>query len=105
MPQGQQTETTIPTARIRPGFDPESLFSELTCPLTCGNKERQTSRAVRRVLFPGSLAGAGATAIHLGPALPPASCGLPGGSGGQPSNAPAGAPRRSLLTLLRVGFT
>lgn len=46
---------------------------------------RQTSRAVRRVLFPGSLAGAGATAIHLGPVLPPASCGLPADSGGQPS--------------------
>ena len=36
--------------------------------------------------------------IHLGRALPHASSGLPGSSGGQPSNA-------SCLTLLRVGFT
>ncbi|MFF8968282.1 discoidin domain-containing protein [Streptomyces sp. NPDC014995] len=28
MPHGQQTETTIPAARIRPGFDPEGLFSQ-----------------------------------------------------------------------------
>ncbi len=42
--------------------------------------------------------GPGAAAIHLGPPLPAASCGLPGDSGGQPSNIPC-------LTLLRVGFT
>ena len=51
--------------------------------------KRQTSRAVRRVLSPGCLAAAGETAIHLGPVLPPASCGLPRDSGGQPSNVPA----------------
>ncbi len=66
---------------------------------------RQTSRAVRRVLFRGVLAGPPVTAIHLGPALPPASCGLPADSGGQPSNVRAGTPEGSLLTLLRVGFT
>lgn len=66
---------------------------------------RQTSRAVRRVLSPGRLAAAGETAIHLGPALLPASCGLPANSGGPPSNVRAGAPGCSLLTLLRVGFT
>lgn len=54
---------------------------------------------------PRDLAVVGATAIHLGPALPPASCGLPADSGGQPSIVRAGAPRCSLLTLLRVGFT
>ncbi len=37
------------------------------------------------------------TAIHLGLPLPTTSCGLPGSSGGPPSNAPC-------LTLLRVGF-
>lgn len=75
--------------------------------LTCINTERQTSRAVRRVLSPGCLAAAGETAIHLGPALPPVSCGLPADSGGQPSNVRAGPPvtKRPLLTLLQVGFT
>ncbi|EFF90746.1 hypothetical protein SSTG_01064 [Streptomyces sp. e14] len=38
---------------------------------------------------PGVLAGPPVTAIHLGPALPPASCGLPADSGGQPSNVRA----------------
>lgn len=38
---------------------------------------------------PRSLARASVTAIHLGPALPPASCGLPADSGGQPSNVRA----------------
>ncbi len=54
---------------------------------------RQTSRAVRRVLSPGRLAAAGETAIHLGPALLPASCGLPANSGEQPSNVRAGPSR------------
>ncbi len=84
-----------------PAHPLQGLFSDLQpCPRdsrgTCGRvtrqgrRQRQTSRAVRRVLFPGSLAGAGATAIHLGPVLPPASCGLPADSGGQPSNVRAG---------------
>ncbi|GGS17096.1 hypothetical protein GCM10010269_65330 [Streptomyces humidus] len=38
---------------------------------------------------PRSLARASVTAIHLGPALPPASCGLPADSGGQPSDVRA----------------
>src|SRR5690349_20344237 len=47
---------------------------------------------------PGSVTHRGAwTAIHLRLPLPTASCGLPGSSGGPPSNAPC-------LTLLRVGF-
>ncbi len=47
---------------------------------------------------PGSVPRSrGAATIHLGPPLPAASCGLPGSSGGPPSNAPC-------LTLLRVGF-
>ena len=54
---------------------------------------------------PRDLAVVGATAIHLRPALPPASCGLPADSGEQPSNIRAGTPRCPLLTLLRVGFT
>ena len=74
--------------------------------LTWSGAQGQTSRAVRRVLSPGRLAAAGETAIHLGPALPPASCGLPADSGGQPSNVRAEhVSRRLLLTLLRVGFT
>lgn len=90
------------STRIRPG----QFVQRETWPLNCGNVERQTSRAVRRVLSPNRLAAAGETAIHLGPALPPVSCGLPGDSGGQPSNVPAGPPlQRPLLTLLRVGFT
>jgi hypothetical protein len=60
--------------------------------------KRQTSRAVRRVLSPGRLAAAGETAIHLGPTLPPASCGLPADSGGQPSNVRAG-PRSTATPL------
>ncbi|CAM5727069.1 hypothetical protein SALBM311S_03821 [Streptomyces alboniger] len=60
---------------MRAEFDPNSA-------LNCGNSERQTSRAVRRILSPGRLAAAGETAIHLGPALPLASCGLPADSGG-----------------------
>ena len=54
--------------------------------------QRRTSRAVRRVLSPGRPRGGRETAIHLGPALPPASCGLPADSGGQPSNVRAGPP-------------
>ncbi|GAB5077069.1 hypothetical protein ARTHROSP310_02110 [Arthrobacter sp. AD-310] len=42
--------------------------------------------------------GKGAAAIHLGVPLPAPSSGLPGHSGGQPSNV-------SCLALLRVGFT
>src|SRR5690625_4716305 len=53
------------------------------------------SRPIRRILspepeFPGA-------AIHLGPALPQASSGLPGDSGGLPSNV-------SCMALLRMGF-
>ena len=77
--------------------------------VTAARGERQTSRAVRRVLFRRVLAVPPATAIHLGPALPPASSGLPADSGGQPSIVRAEPPllarRRLLLTLLRVGFT
>ncbi len=51
---------------------------------------RRTSRPVRRVLSPRRLAAPGEAAIHLGPALPPASCGPPADSGGQPSNVRAG---------------
>ena len=75
----------------------------------------ETSGGGRRVgLYAGFCSRASsrksrATAIHLGPALPPASCGLPADSGGQPSNIRAETPsptrRRLLLTLLRVGFT
>lgn len=56
---------------------------------------------------PRDLAVVGVTAIHLGPALPPVSCGLPADSGEQPSNVRAEPPvaKRPLLTLLRVGFT
>ena len=54
---------------------------------------------------PRDLAVVGVTAIHLGPVLPPASCGLPADSGGQPSIVRAETPRCLLLTLLRVGFT
>ena len=53
----------------------------------------------------GRLAAARMAAIHLGLPSPTGSCGLPAGSGGQPSNACAGAADRSLLALLRVGFT
>jgi hypothetical protein len=65
---------------------------------------RRVSRPVGRVLCARSR---GPAAIHLGLPLPTASSGLPASSGGQPSIARAGAHRqaRSLLTLLRVGFT
>lgn len=72
----------------RPGLTP--LNARKKHVLTCGSQRRQTSRPVRRVLSPGRLAAAGETAIHLGPALLSASCGLPANSGGQPSNVRAG---------------
>lgn len=72
----------------RPGLKP--LDARKKHVLTCGSQRRQTSRPVRRVLSPGRLAAAGETAIHLGPALLSASCGLPANSGGQPSNVRAG---------------
>jgi hypothetical protein len=60
---------------------------------------RRTSRPVSRVLSVGARprSHADRATIHLGLPLPTTSCGLPGSSGGQPSNAPC-------LTLLRVGF-
>jgi hypothetical protein len=61
---------------------------------------RRTSRPISRVLSVGARpkSYADRATIHLGLPLPTTSCGLPGSSGGQPSNAPC-------LTLLRVGFT
>ena len=53
---------------------------------------------IRRVLFPRTVTGKGATAIHLRTPLPTPSSGLPGHSGEQPSIMPC-------LALLRVGFT
>src|SRR5664280_2246418 len=52
---------------------------------------------VRRVLSPHAVTPARVATIHLRRTLPHASSGLPGSSGGPPSNAPC-------LTLLRVGF-
>src|SRR4051812_24294059 len=60
--------------------------------------EKWTSRTVSRILYGHRANPVAAATIHLGTALPPSSCGLPGRSGGQPSNAPC-------LALLRVGFT
>src|SRR5215217_689698 len=57
-----------------------------------------TSRTVSRILYRRRVTPTAAATIHLGTTLPPSSCGLPGCSDGQPSNAPC-------LTLLRVGFT
>lgn len=84
------------------------LDHEIRRPAPGQGRGLETSRAVRRVLSPGRLAAAGETAIHLGPALLPASCGLPVNSGEQPSDVHAGPPRfrhDPILTLLRVGFT
>jgi len=55
------------------------------------------SQPIRRVLCPRAVALARVAAIHLRRTLPHASSGLPGSSGGPPSNAPC-------LALLRVGF-
>jgi hypothetical protein len=55
-----------------------------------------TSRAISRILYRPTARAV--TTIHLATPLPTPSCGLPGSSGGQPSNA-------SCLALLRVGFT
>ena len=60
------------------------------------NLGERTSRTVSRILYP-PVARRMAT-IHLRTPLPVPSCGLPGSSGGPPSNA-------SCLALLRVGFT
>jgi hypothetical protein len=66
-----------------------------------------TAEADESACRPGSVPGrARAAAIPLGPPSPAGSCGLPAGSGGQPSNACAGTGQAgTLLTLLRVGFT
>src|ERR671911_147474 len=56
----------------------------------------RTSWPVSRILCPRQQSGP--ATIHLGPPLPAVSSGLPGSSGGPPSNAPC-------LTLLQVGFT
>jgi hypothetical protein len=60
---------------------------------------RRTSQPISRVLSVGvrPRSCTDRATIHLGLPLPTTSCGLPGSSGGQPSNAPC-------LTLLRVGF-
>ena len=52
---------------------------------------------VRRVLSLRAVTPAQVATIHLRRTLPHASSGLPGSSGGPPSNAPC-------LTLLQVGF-
>jgi hypothetical protein len=57
----------------------------------------RTSRTVSRILC-SARSPALTAAIHLGTPLPTPSSGLPGSSGGQPSNA-------ACLALLRVGFT
>src|SRR5947208_487504 len=62
--------------------------------------KRRTSRPVGRVLW---LRFRGVAAIHLGLSLPAASCGLPAGSGGPPSDACAGPPWRALLDLAPGG--
>lgn len=49
-------------------------------------------------LYAGFCTAEAVTIIHLGLPLPTTSSGLPGYSGGQPSNA-------TFLTLLQVGFT
>jgi hypothetical protein len=55
---------------------------------------------------PGRLAAHRSATIHLGLPSPTGSCDLPADSDGPPSNACAApARRRSLLVLLRVGFT
>src|SRR5690606_10881311 len=61
---------------------------------------RRRGRADEPACTPGSVPPVepGWAAIHLGRLLPAVSCGLPGSSGGQPSNA-------SCLALLRAGFT
>lgn len=61
-------------------------------------KRRRMSQSIRRVLSPCPVAPARVATIPLRRTLPHASSGLPGSSGGPPSNAPC-------LTLLRVGFT
>jgi hypothetical protein len=66
-----------PPGRLKPGR------------LSPGAGGRRTSRPVRRILCAAALRPP-AAAIHLGLALPTGSCGLPAGSGEQPSNACAG---------------
>src|SRR6266511_282899 len=59
---------------------------------------RRTSRPVRRILCP-AISRSPVSAIHLGLPLPASSCGLPAGSGEQPSIACAGR-RLAAATLL-----
>jgi hypothetical protein len=59
------------------------------------------SRPVSRLLFPR--ASPGVAAIHLGPALPPASCGPPGDSAGPASAAASPRPVRPLFDLAPGG--
>ena len=85
---GTPMRTTIRSRagrRSRPGHDTASVRG-------------RTSRPVRRVLLPPTVAGAAVATIHLGPPLPAGSRDLPAGSGEQPSGA-------CCAVLLRAGFT
>src|SRR5206468_8964110 len=63
----------------------------------------RTSWPVSRILFRATMPGGAAATIHLDTPLPGASSGLPAGSGEQPSNTCATAPRCGLLGLASGG--
>jgi len=73
------------------------------------HREQQSETSISRVLFAGCVSARSVAVIPLGRALPRASCGLPRGSGGQPSNAslrglaPDGVCRARAVTDSAVG--
>ncbi len=91
-----------------PGQRPVRLLARL--PHSLGISAIKLSEGLRHsrmdesVYRPGSVVrDRERTAIHLGLALPPVSCGLPAGSGGLPSNACAKPGRPGLLLGLAPG--
>ncbi len=71
--------------RVRKGLRGRSEALSQAKPQVAADEQGCTPGSVPRVL-----AAPVVTAIHLGPALPPASCGLPADSGGLPSDVRAG---------------
>ncbi len=104
----QNKGVTDKTGYARAAFSPDSSPREAwgVEPSTPGapGVAPRTSTADESACRPGFVALLrGRTVIHLGPALPSASSGLPVGSGRLPSNACAGPPRWALLDLAPGG--
>lgn len=96
LPSSQSRGVGVRVPARRVGLNPDPTAAAVAARV--GDRTVRMSWPVRRVLSPCAVAPARVAAIHLRRTSPCASSGLPGSSGGQPSNAPC-------LALLRVGFT